>query len=104
MILICTGKSAFFQNQLLIERALPGFQRFVANGDSGSLAVDRKQNAIGSIFAGTSDAPDLTPARAKSVATLAPGPTTDKPRRIEGYGVANPISEVLDRLKIQLPV
>jgi hypothetical protein len=26
------------------------------------------------------------------------------PRRIEGYGVANPISEVLDRLKIELLV
>jgi hypothetical protein len=31
-------------------------------------------------------------------------PATAKPERIEGYGVANPISEVLERLKIELLV
>jgi hypothetical protein len=99
-----TGQSAFFQNQLLIEPALPGFQRFVDKGDSGSVVVDRKQNAIGLIFAGMSDASDSKPVQAKSDASPAIDRITDKPRRIEGYGVANPISEVLDRLKIELLV
>lgn len=97
-----TGQSAFFRDQLLIEPALPGFRKFVAKGDSGSLVVDGKPNAIGLIFAGTSEAPESTPVRATSEAAPAIDPAADKPRRIEGYGVANPISEVLNRLKIEL--
>lgn len=89
-----TGQSAFFKDQLLIEPALPAFPRFVAKGDSGSLVVDENQNAIGLIFAGTSDRPQPMPA--------AITPATNAPVRIEGYGVANPISEVLDRLNIDL--
>jgi hypothetical protein len=99
-----TGQSAFFRNQLLIEPISPSFQKFVAKGDSGSLVVDGKQNAIGLIFAGISDAAESTPVRANSETSLVLDPATDKPRRIEGYGVANPISEVLDRLKIDLLV
>ena len=99
-----TGQSAFFKNQFLIEPALPSLQRFVAKGDSGSLVVDRKQHAIGLIFAGMSDALDSPPVRANSDDALAIDPAADKPRRIEGYGVANPISEVLERLKIDLLV
>jgi hypothetical protein len=99
-----TGQSAFFKNQLLIEPASPSFQRFVAKGDSGSLVVDAKQNAVGLIFAGMSDAPVSTPAQSNTEAIPASDPAIDKPRRIEGYGVANPISEVLDRLKIDLLV
>jgi hypothetical protein len=81
-----TGQTAFFQNQFLIEPSLPRFTKFVAKGDSGSLLVDAAQHAVGLIFAGAgaNDSP------------------TDQPNRIEGYGVANPISEVLDRLKIDL--
>ena len=86
-----TGQSAFFENQLLIEPAAPAFQTFVAKGDSGSLLLDGEQHAIGLIFGGMSDAPAATQATGKS-------------QRIEGYGVANPISEVLDRLKIELVV
>ncbi|HEY6802430.1 MAG TPA: hypothetical protein VI306_02520 [Pyrinomonadaceae bacterium] len=89
-----TRKSAFFQNQLLIEPASPAFQKFVAKGDSGSLLVDGEQHAIGLIFGGMSDAP----------ANTVTAPDADKLPRIEGYGVANPISEVLDRLKIELLV
>lgn len=99
-----TGQSAFFHNQLLIEPASPGFKRFVSKGDSGSLAVDGKQHAIGLVFAGMSDASDSTPEHADGDAALPIDSATDKPRRIEGYGVANPISEVLDRLKIELLV
>lgn len=93
-----TGQSALFKNQLLIEPALPAFERFVAKGDSGSLVVDGNQHAIGLIFAGTSDAREST---AVPATNEVPAPI-DKPKRIEGYGVANPISEVLDRLKIDL--
>jgi hypothetical protein len=89
-----TGQSAFFQDQFLIEPASPDFTKFVAKGDSGSLLVDGEQHAIGLIFGGASGAPESTRAPAN--------PATDKPQRIEGYGVANPIGEVLDKLKIEL--
>ncbi len=91
-----TGQSALFQNQFLIEPTGPRFTKFVDKGDSGSLVVEGEGHAVGLIFAGASDAPD-------SQAT--PPPRADNlPQRIEGYGVANPISEVLDRLKIELLV
>jgi len=93
-----TGQSAFFKDQLLIAPTLQSFQRFVAKGDSGSLVVDGNQHAIGLIFAGTSDAPDSVPSMNDVPLAIDPG----QPKRIEGYGVANPISEVLDRLKIDL--
>jgi hypothetical protein len=93
-----TGQSAFFKEQLLIEPAPPDFEKFVSKGDSGSLLVDEKQNAVGLIFAGTSDAPEFS-----SSATAKPiGSGADKPARIEGYAVANPIDEVLNRMKIEL--
>jgi hypothetical protein len=87
-----THQSAFFKNQLLIKPALPEFQRFVGKGDSGSLLVDEEQRAIGLIFGGTSEVTDSTRSR------------NDSTERIEGYGVANPISEVMERLKIELLV
>lgn len=93
-----TGQSAFFQNQFLIEPALPEFTKFVSKGDSGSLVVDKEQYATGLIFAGTSELPEaLRPSQEVKAGA-------DKPKRIEGYGVANPISEVLERLNIELLV
>lgn len=97
-----TGQSAYFKDQLLIEPALPAFQRFVAKGDSGSLVVDENQNAIGLIFAGTSEAPQPAAVPSNGQAARPIDTAADKPVRIEGYGVANPICEVLDRLKIDL--
>lgn len=91
-----TGQSAFFKNQILIEPGAPEFAKFVTKGDSGSLVTDAKQYAVGLIFAGRSDAP----ATVEPGAPLAPPPP--KPPRVEGYGVANPISDVLDHLKIDL--
>jgi hypothetical protein len=92
-----TGQSAFFQDQFLIEPAAPQFTKFVAKGDSGSLLVDAEQRALGLIFAGVSEAP---------AAALIPTNVEDPnpPKKIEGYGVANPISEVLDRMKIELVI
>jgi hypothetical protein len=99
-----TGQSAFFQNQFLIEPALPKFTKFVAKGDSGSLVVDAEQHAIGLIFAGTSGVPE-SPQSLPNIATIVgTDPAANQPRRIESYGVANPISEVLERLKIELLV
>lgn len=99
-----TGQSAFFQNQFLIEPALPQFTKFVSGGDSGSLVVDAQQHAIGLIFAGMSELPETprVPSNTKAVAEI--DPAIDRPKRIENYGVANPIGEVLDRLKIDLLV
>jgi len=99
-----TGQSAFFQNQLLIEPALPNSTKFVAKGDSGSLLVDAEQYAIGLIFAGSSEKPE-SPRALPNIETIGQiDPATNKPKRIESYGVANPISEVLDRLNIELLV
>jgi len=95
-----TGQKAFFRDQFLIDPALPQFTKFVSGGDSGSLLVDAEQHAIGLIFAGMSELPQsIGPQTAAET-----DPATGKPMRIESYGVANPISEVLDRLKIELLV
>jgi hypothetical protein len=99
-----TGKSAFFQDQFLIEPDLPQFTKFVSGGDSGSLLVDAEQHAIGLIFAGMSELPESLPVPSNTKAVAGIDPATDRPKRIESYGVANPISEVLDRLKIELLV
>jgi hypothetical protein len=97
-----TGQSAFFQDQFLIEPDLPQFTKFVSGGDSGSLVVDVEQHAIGLVFAGMSELPESlrVPSNPKGVAGV--DPASDMPKRIESYGVANPIGEVLDRLKIDL--
>jgi hypothetical protein len=94
------GQSAFFQDQFLIEPDLPRFTKFVSGGDSGSLVVDEQQHAIGLIFAGMDELPEslLT---SRAIETSA---DVEKLKRVEGYGVANPISEVLDRLKIDLVI
>ena len=91
-----TRQSAFFENQLLVEPT-SAFQKFVAKGDSGSLLVDENQHAIGLIFGGMTDAPETTHAQPNNNAT----PVI---KRIQGYGVANPITDVMDRLKIELIV
>lgn len=95
-----TGRAAFFQDQLLIEPAPAKFTKFVAKGDSGSLLVDAGQYAVGLIFAGTSEAP--AGSSRKVEATAETDSAAGKPERVEGCGVANPISEVLERLNIEL--
>ena len=100
--MLLQNKSAFFQNQFLIEPALPGFAKFVAKGDSGSLVVDEKQHAIGLIFGGMAELPESLTSLPNNDAAGRVVVPTDKLQRIESYGVANPISEVLDRMKIDL--
>ena len=99
---IRTGQSAFFQDQLLIEPDLPQFTRFVSGGDSGSLVMDAQQHAIGLIFAGMDELPESKPASRVTGIVAEADSEIDELKRVEGYGVANPISEVLDRLKIDL--
>jgi len=89
-----TGQSAYFEDQILVEPA-PPHARFVAPGDSGSLVLDEGRHAIGLVFAGTSGP------RKPGAET---DPAANEPRRVEGCGVANPIAEVLDRMKIELVV
>jgi hypothetical protein len=74
----------------------------VDKGDSGSLVVDGGQHAVGLIFAGMSNAlaSHATSPNVQTAGSI--DPAADRPQRIENYGVANPISEVLDRLKIDL--
>ena len=95
-----TGQSAFFQNQFLIEPDLREFRKFVEKGDSGSLVVDAKQNALGLVFGGMAKLPESL--QKSQTANTSPDSTTNNVKRIDSYGVANPISEVLDRLKIEL--
>ncbi len=89
-----TGSSAYFENQILIEPT-PPHARYVAPGDSGSLVVDENRHALGLIFAGTSEQQHP---RAET------DPAAAGPTRVEGCGVANPIAEVLDRMKIELVI
>lgn len=96
-----TGRAAYFADQILIEPDSPAFTRFVAPGDSGALLVSATQEAVGLIFAGTSNV------AVKEKATDNETPLPDaavvaQPKRIEGYGVANPISDVLERMNIEL--
>lgn len=99
-----TGQSAFFQNQFLIEPTLPKFTKFVAKGDSGSLVVDAAQHAIGLIFGGMAELPASLNGAQNVEPNAGVNPVPKDLKRIESYGVANPISEVLDRLKIDLVV
>lgn len=95
-----TGRAAYFSDQILIEPDLSRFTQFVSKGDSGSLLVDSAQHAVGLIFAGVSDAIMKQNDEPRPSSKLEPGP--DQQKRIDGYGVANPISDVLDRMNIEL--
>ena len=99
-----TGQSAFFQDQFLIEPALPRHTSFVRKGDSGSVVSTAGQDAVGLIFAGVADVPESAKASPNVAAGASDSSAEDGLRRIENYGVANPISEVLARLKIELPM
>jgi hypothetical protein len=95
-----TGQSAFFKNQVLIE-PLAAHVKFVSKGDSGSLVVDAEQNAFGLIFGGTSEIP-ISESKAPASVSLGDANPTKDVKRIEGYGIANPITDVMDKLKIEL--
>jgi hypothetical protein len=99
-----TGQSAFFQDQFLVEPASPKFTKFVSGGDSGSLLVDAKQYVIGLIFAGMATLPESLSPAAEFTPPAKNDPAVNQIKKIESYGVANPIREVLDGLRIDLLV
>jgi hypothetical protein len=99
-----TGQSAFFQDQYLVKPAAPRFVKFVSGGDSGSLLIDAEQHVIGLLFAGLSKLPESTQSAPEPALVEKNNRGLDQLERIDGYGVANPIREVLDGLKIDLLV
>jgi hypothetical protein len=97
-----TGQAALFKDQLLIEPTLPGYTQFARSGDSGSVVVDQKQYAVGLVFGGATELPESLKTTPESPVTAGNKWAGEPLKKIESYGVANPISEVLDRLKIDL--
>ncbi|MFN0140432.1 MAG: hypothetical protein ACKVQW_10160 [Pyrinomonadaceae bacterium] len=89
-----TGQSSFFKNQFLIEPDRATYEKFVDKGDSGSLVVDTDNNASGLIFAGANGEVELK--------SDADGSQPKILKTVSNYGVANPISEVMRRLNIDL--
>jgi hypothetical protein len=93
-----TGEDALFTEQFLIKPDETQSPKFVQKGDSGSLVVDEKNYTMGLIFAGADGGvvlrelgeETITPNRAMLV------------EQIKNCGVANPISEVLAKLKLEL--
>jgi hypothetical protein len=64
--------------------------------------VDANHHAIGLIFGGMSELPESQRVSLNVAGVAESDPPREKPKRIEGYGVANPIGEVLDGLGIEL--
>lgn len=89
-----TGQSSFFKDQFLIEPDKTNSEKFVEKGDSGSLVVDFDNNASGLIFAGATGKVEIRQTLAETEAKIF--------KKINNYGVANPISEVMKKLKIEL--
>jgi hypothetical protein len=89
-----TGQSSFFKNQFLIEPDKTICEKFVEKGDSGSLVVDGENNASGLIFAGANGKVEIKQTPDESEAKII--------KTVNNYGVANPISEVLKKLNIEL--
>ncbi len=93
-----TGKEAFFKDQFLIKPDETQSAKFVDKGDSGSLVVDGEGYATGLIFAGANgtlkpnDLGQETLVRNEAMIVA----------QVNNYGVANPISEVLAKLNLEL--
>ncbi len=93
-----TGQSSFFKNQFLIEPDKNINEKFVDKGDSGSLVIDGENYASGLIFAGANGDVEIkkvggNPANEKEAKII---------KNVKNYGVANPLSEVMSKLKIDL--
>ncbi|MGC2236031.1 MAG: hypothetical protein WA584_07710 [Pyrinomonadaceae bacterium] len=95
-----TNQESFFTEQFLIVPT-GSHNDFVQGGDSGSLVADNENKAIGLIFAGKGsnthfdirNFPD-----APGIENL----LTANTKKINSFGVANPINEVLKALNIKL--
>lgn len=93
------GAEAFFKDQFLIVPTAG--TSFVKPGDSGSLVADFANNAIGLIFAG---AGAKTALEFKDVQLAIDIENIPKTERIENFGVANSISDVMNNFRIKLDV
>jgi hypothetical protein len=93
-----TGQEAFFKDQFLIKPDETQSARFVGPGDSGSLVVDENNYATGLIFAGAGSALKLKDLGLETIAN--DGAVVVE--QLDNYGVANPISEVLSKLNLEL--
>jgi hypothetical protein len=89
-----TGQTSFFKNQFLIEPDKTNSEKFVEKGDSGSVLVDGENNASGLIFAGANGDIEIKQTPEETEAKII--------KTVNNYGVANPISEVLKKLNIEL--
>lgn len=93
------GAEAFFKDQFLIVPT--GGGSFARAGDSGSIAVDDENRAVGLIFAGAGAKTALRLADLAQAADLENIRLSQTPR-VEHYGVANSISDVMREFKIKL--
>lgn len=91
-----TGQTSFFKNQFLIEPETTKYEKFVDKGDSGSLVVDSENFATGLIFAGANG--KIEEPKKSEIEDKKPI------KQLNNYGVANPLSDVLTKLKIELDI
>lgn len=95
------GKEAFFKDQFLIVPT--DNSSFVRGGDSGSLVVDDANNAVGLIFAGAGEKTALQFSDIEQALDLENILAAQTPR-IEHFGVANSISDVMKTFRIKLDI
>jgi Peptidase family S64 len=93
---------AFFKDQFLI---IPtDGSSFVKKGDSGSLLVDKESKAVGLVFAGAEKRSSLqfeNVQEAFDLEEMVANSGNHYPK-VENYGVANAVSDVMSELKIEL--
>jgi hypothetical protein len=97
-----TGQNAFFKNQILITPDKPDYEKFVDKGDSGSLLVDAENYASGLIFAGANSSEAFKTKLSETDENARLTAEIDVVEKIEHCGVANPMSDVLSRMKMEL--
>jgi hypothetical protein len=93
-----TGKDALFTEQFLIKPDETQSPKFVQKGDSGSIVVDENNYTMGLMFAGAEGSVEL---RELGEETITPNRAMIV-EQMKNCGVANPISEVLAKLKLEL--
>ncbi|MBK7705485.1 MAG: hypothetical protein IPJ30_06810 [Acidobacteria bacterium] len=90
---------ALFKDQFLIVPT--DRSSFVKGGDSGSLVVDDQNRAVGLIFAGAKEKTSLQFSDVEDAVDLA-NIIINQTQKIESYGVANSISDVMKAFGIKL--
>jgi len=95
------GAEAFFKDQFLI---IPTDKSsFVRGGDSGSLVVDDENRAVGLIFAGAGEKTALQFSDIEQALDIENILAAQTPK-IERFGVANSISDVMKTFRIKLDI